>query len=250
MKDARIRHKLFRDLASPDELLQLFDCMPGLSFFVKDRRGRFVALNRRGCDYCGVDSEQDAIGMTDHDFFPRERADEYLAGDMAVMESGEAIVNRLESAPEAAGSPRMVVTNKVPLRNKQGRVIGVAGFSRQVEQLRDTSITVDSFIAAVEQMHQRYSEKLTTEELATLAGLSTSQFERRFRQAMGVTPHQYLMQIRIEQASQMLVETEQSITQIAHQCGFYDHAHFSRTFKRHFNYSPKEHRSRSLPPTT
>lgn len=247
MKDARIRQKLFNDLASPDELLQLFDCMPGLSFFVKDRRGRFVALNRRGCEYCGVESEQDAIGMTDHDFFPRERADEYLAGDMAVMETGEAIVNRLESAPEAEGSPRMVVTNKVPLRNKQGRVIGVAGFSRQVEQLRETATTVDSFIAAVEQMHQRYGEKLATDELAALAGLSTSQFERRFRQAMGVTPHQYLMRVRVEQASQLLIETDHSITQIAHQCGFYDHAHFSRTFKRQLHCSPSEYRSRSVP---
>ncbi|MEO9594635.1 PAS domain-containing protein, partial [Rhodopirellula bahusiensis] len=107
MKKTLNRQAFFARLAPGQEILKLFDWMPDVSFFVKDREGRFMALNRRGCEYCGVLSESEAIGKTDHDFFPKTRADEYREDDLQVMESKEAIINRIESAPEEAGSPRL-----------------------------------------------------------------------------------------------------------------------------------------------
>ncbi len=238
-----MRDTFLNKLDPPDQLFQLLDCLPGLSFFMKDRDGRFIALNQRGCEYCGVSSQEEAIGMTDHDFFPKQRADEYRADDVAVMESGEAIVNRLESAPESEGSPRLVVTSKVPLRDKHGTVIGIAGFSRQVDQMRAASGDVDAFTEVVQVMHERYTERLPSEQLAEMAGVSISQFERRFRRAFGMSPHQYLTRIRIEHAARLLRESDQSITDISHASGFYDHAHFSRTFRKFMNCAPSAYRS-------
>ena len=115
MGNTTSRDDFFSRLASADQILRLFDLLPEVSFFVKDRECRFIGLNRRGCEYCGVAREEEAIGKNDHDFFPPERADYYRADDLAVMKSGEPIINRIESAPEQAGSTRLVITDKVPL---------------------------------------------------------------------------------------------------------------------------------------
>ncbi|GAA5508955.1 HTH-type transcriptional activator RhaS [Novipirellula caenicola] len=239
-----MREDFFARLGPSDQAFALFDHLPGLSFFVKDRRGRFMALNRRGCEYCGVVCEAEAIGKTDHDFFPKSRADEYRADDVAVMQSGEAIVNRVESAPEDAGSPRLVMTSKVPLRDRRGRVIGVAGFSRQIERIQTPSGTVDAFANVIAHLHTHFADNLSTQQLADMAGLSVSHFERRFRHAFGASPRQYLVRVRVEHAAKLLRETEQTVSEIAHACGFYDHAHFSRSFRRRMNCSPSQYKRR------
>jgi len=192
----------------------------------------------------GVQQEEDAIGCTDHDFFPKSRADEYRADDLAVMESGKPILNRMESAPESEGSPRLVVTSKIPLRDPRGQVIGIAGFSRRVDQVRQSAGTADAFTRVIELMHEQFADPLTSEQLAEEVGLSVSQFERQFRRVMGSSPHKYLLRVRIEHAARRLKETSDSVTTIALACGFYDHAHFSRTFRRLMKVSPREYRTK------
>jgi PAS domain S-box-containing protein len=247
MENTQLREQFLASLNPFGQLSGLFDLLPGLSFFMKDQEGRFMALNRQGCEYCGVSSEEEAIGCTDHDFFPAQRADQYRADDLSVLNSGEPIVNRIESAPEPAGSPRLVMTSKVPLFNNQGDVVGIAGFSRQVENLREHTGKVNAFADVIEHLHKNYSESLTTEDLAMMADLSVPQFERRFRSAFGTSPHQYLMRVRIENATQMLIDTDLTITDIAQACGFYDHAHFSRLYRRFMNTSPTKYRSKHRP---
>ncbi len=243
MKNTSVRASFFERLGPSDQVFALLDFVPGLSFFVKDRKGRFMALNRRGCEYCAVASEAEAIGKTDHDFFPKSRADEYRSDDVAVMESGKAIVNRMESAPEDAGSPRLVMTSKIPLRDRRGRVIGVAGFSRQIERIQTPSGTVDAFANVIQYLHANFAENLSSEQLADMAGLSVSHFDRRFRHAFGTSPRQYLVRVRVEHAAKLLLETDHTVSEIAHTCGFYDHAHFSRSFRRIMSRSPSQYRT-------
>ena len=242
MKITQARQSFFDRLAPGQQVLQLFDLLPDVSFFVKDRRGRFMALNRRGCEYCGVLSEDEAIGKSDHDFFPKTRADEYRQDDQRVMRSGEAIINRIESAPEEEGSPRLVTTSKIPLRDRQGSVIGVAGFSRQVERMQSGS--ADSMAEVIRYVHEHFADDIPTPRLAEMAGLSISHFERRFRLAFGSSPRQYLIRVRVENAATMLRESDDQITTIAGRCGFYDHAHFSRSFQRIMKMSPTAYRAR------
>ncbi len=193
------------------QFLSLFDLMPDVSFFLKDRRGRFMALNMKGCAYCGVRTERDAFGKTDRDFFPRGRAQEYMADDRRVMESGTAIVNRLEPAPESDLSPHWVITNKMPVRDAQGTVIGVMGFSRSVEQVRFAPGSLQRLSSVVEIMHRHYADELSTADLAEQAGLSISQFERTFRKTFGIGPKQYIVRVRLEHACRMLAESVESI---------------------------------------
>ncbi|MCP4191266.1 MAG: AraC family transcriptional regulator [Planctomycetaceae bacterium] len=243
MKNTVLQGEFFDRLEPGQQVLTLFDLLPGVSFFVKDRKGRFMKLNRRGCEYCGIVSEDEAIGKTDHDFFPSTRANDYRSDDEQVMRTGEPILNRVESAPEGEGSPRLVTTSKIPLRDQRGRVIGIAGFSRQIERVQ--SGTADAMADVITYLHKNFAGNVSTEQLAAMAGLSVSHFERRFRLAFGSSPRQYLIRIRVEQAVAMLQETTKNITKIAQACGFYDHAHFSRSFHRVMGMAPSSYRKRS-----
>lgn len=241
MKPLAFKQAFFKRIAG-GELLQIFDLLPDVSFFIKDRECRFVALNRRGCEYCGVRAEADAMGKTDADFFPLSRASAYMEADREVMTSGIPLLNRIEPAPEMEGSARLVVTSKIPIRDHDGNVIGIAGFSREVEQTGVRSGSTARLARALDAL--RSGEASDTESLARMAGLSRSQFERTFVQAIGATPHQYLMKTRVETACRQLRETDETLSSIAQQCGFYDHAHFTRCFKSVMGVSPSIYRSK------
>ncbi len=236
-----IKQQFLVSLDSPARLLALFDLLPDVSFFMKDRAGRFIALNRRGCEYCGVRNEREAMQRTDRDFFPGARAEEYMNDDRAVMESGIPMLDRVEPAPEMEGSPRLVITNKIPLRNRAGEVIGVAGFSREVSRVGGRQ-SIAGLTRAVEHLHEHAAEPISTKRLAGLAGLSESQFERTFRRTFHASPRQYLLRIRVETACRALAATDETVAAVAVQCGFYDHAHFIRSFRRIMGCSPTEYR--------
>jgi AraC-like DNA-binding protein len=224
------------------QLLPLFDLLPDVSFFMKDTKGRFLALNRLGCEFCGVRTARDAHGKTDRDFFPKDRAEAYIADDQSVIRTGEPVLNRIEPAPEMEGSPHLVVTNKMPLRDRSGRIVGVFGFSRRVEKVRSAPALNNKLAVAVSYLHEHYAEEIATETLAKRAGLSVSQFERIFRKAFGTSLRQYILRVRVERACRCLTDTDDTVAAIAVQCGFYDHAHFSRAFRSLMSVPPSEYR--------
>ncbi len=244
MADASVRKEFFKSLTHDNQIIKRFDLLPEIAFYLKDKDSRFVALNRKTCEYCGVAQEEDALGKTDHDFFPQENADSFRADDFAVMESGQPIVNRIEVEPHKANSDRLVVTNKIPVRNGKGEVIGLAGFSRQVDRLSGRAGTADEFAQTIDYLKKKFNEPLGTAELAKMAGMSVSQFERRFRRALGSSPRQYLLRLRVDSAARLLTFTNRPIAKISKECGFHDHAHFTRSFKKMMNMTPLNFRKR------
>lgn len=242
MEDAQEFQQRFLSGLPCNELLDLFHLLPEVSFFLKDRAGRFVALNPLGCQYCGVANEAEAIGKTDFDFFPADRAQAYLADDLAVMTSGEAVTNRVEPFPGPLGTTGLVATSKRPLRNQRGRVVGLAGFSRPLSEIGDPGGTMRRFESVFAYLNSHYEEPVRTSELATMAGFSPSQFNRRFREAFGTSARQVLLRIRVEVAARRLAGSGETVASIAVGCGFHDHAHLSRTFQRIMGVSPTEYR--------
>jgi AraC family transcriptional regulator, arabinose operon regulatory protein len=83
------------------------------------------------------------------------------------------------------------------------------------------------------------SRPWTVGELARRAALSRAQFTRRFVARTGLPPARYVVQARIERARQLLAETDASVTDVAITLGYKDIAHFSRQFKQHTGYSPR-----------
>ena len=250
MNPFSVREAFFKHVGAAGQLADLFEFLPDVSFFIKDRQGRFVALNRLACEFCGVRTEREALGKTDWDLFPAARIPEYLADDRMVMESGQAILNRLEPVPQMEGSPHLIVTNKIPLRDDQGRIVGVAGISRRVVQMSYAPEAIHKLASAVEHMHRNYGQAITNEEVAKLAGLSVSQLERTFSKTLGSSPRQYLLRIRIGHACRLLSETNLTVSTLALECGFYDHAHFTRAFRGQMGISPTRYRREHQSPGT
>jgi AraC family transcriptional regulator len=77
-------------------------------------------------------------------------------------------------------------------------------------------------------------------ELSAIAQLSPYHFLRLFKQRMGITPHQYILQQRIERAKYLLQHSNLSIAEIAVRTGFSDQSHLTRCFKRRFGVTPKQ----------
>ncbi len=224
----------------------LLDTLPDVGFFIKDRQGRFMMNNHRACQFCNADNELQTIGKTDYDFFSRDRADFYIKGDQAVMTSGIPVINEIAPAPEH--SDRLMIHSKFPLYNKLGKPIGVVGFHRMVDGLRNTPEWLGRFTQAVTHIHQHYNENIEIKKMAALAGISVSQFERRFQHILGYTPYEYLQRVRIAAARSLLETTNRTIVDIACAIGFYDHSHFNRTFKRIAGTSPGHYRRSHVAP--
>jgi AraC family transcriptional regulator len=100
---------------------------------------------------------------------------------------------------------------------------------------RDTQ-TVKDYIEA------NLDAALTIAELSEVVNLSTHHFSELFRRTIGLTPHQYVLKIRIERAMVLLQSTHQPIVNIAQQVGFQTQSHFTRIFRGHTQMTPKQYR--------
>ena len=94
----------------------------------------------------------------------------------------------------------------------------------------------------VELVHAKMDGDLSLEELADAAGLSITHFSQMFRQSTGQSPHQFVLQRRIERAKEMLRAAENRVLDVAVACGFKSQEHFARVFRSVCGASPTEYR--------
>ena len=85
-------------------------------------------------------------------------------------------------------------------------------------------------------------ESIDLAMLATAAGLSVHHFARQFKQSIGVAPHHYLTQKRVERAQEMLAQTDLSLSEVAYAAGFSDQSHLARHFRHMLGTTPREFR--------
>ncbi len=116
------------------ELLQLIiDALPD-AIFVKDLQHRWVAVNKGFCKMIGHPYEA-VIGRSDPDFCPHEQAEVFWRGDDEVFRSGEPNENE-EKSTRPDGTARILWTRKFPLRDAEGRVIGLSGIASDITPLK------------------------------------------------------------------------------------------------------------------
>jgi DNA-binding LacI/PurR family transcriptional regulator/DNA-binding response OmpR family regulator/nitrogen-specific signal transduction histidine kinase len=114
-----------------------------------------------------------------------------------------------------------------------------AALSRQPTLNRSTQQLIRRAMAYI---HTHHSEPITREAIADSVGISADYLTDCFRQELGITPIIYIRRYRIRQACELLRTSDHSITQIALAVGFSDSAHFTRTFQREMNVSPRAFR--------
>ncbi len=101
-------------------------------------------------------------------------------------------------------------------------------------------------VAVCRLMDERAAEPLSLGELAAHARLSPFHFLRSFKRALGVTPHQYLIQTRLGRAAALLLDTDRPVTDVAYEAGFADLANFNRSFRQTLGCTPGEMRRRKI----
>jgi AraC-like DNA-binding protein len=116
------------------------------------------------------------------------------------------------------------------MRNKDSVEVS----AKQLEKMR----------AVITVMEQRYGEQWDLQTLSKLIYLSPSRFSALFKQTVGVSPLEYLIQIRLSHAVRMLEDTEIKIVDIAYECGFHNLSNFNRLFKCNIGISPRDIRER------
>lgn len=231
-------------LHSPQQVQVLFNHLPDVYYFVKDRESRFVMANDVFVRQCGAACEQEIVGRTDFDYFPTARAEQYVRDDKFVMDTRRSIINRVELAPDPGNSINWFVTTKVPLYAFNRKIIGIAGTSRDITRAKLMLRPYTDMRQVLEFVRDNFGRTISVRELAALAHLSVSQFERRFRSVFHISPLKHIMNVRISAACLRLTTTNETIASVALDCGFYDHPHLTRCFRKHMQISPKQYRRR------
>lgn len=113
-------------------LRALIDNVPDM-LYVKDDRSRFVVNNRVHLANLGGVSQAGMAGKTDFDVFGKELASRYFADEQLVLQTGRSLT-REEPASFPSGAARWLSTTKTPIRGRDGRVIGLAGISRDITE--------------------------------------------------------------------------------------------------------------------
>ncbi len=219
----------------------LLERAPELCFYMKDREGRIMALNRRNCEVCNIRSEWDAIGRTSRDLFPPTLADDYMELDHEVLKTGRPVLQRVTAHP-ADYSNRLMISDVYPLRDRRGRLIGTARAYRLTGRDSSEARNYSALRAVATEIDRRYAEPLSLDELARRAGMSKSTFKRTFTRLFEVSPGQYLLRVRLNAARRLLETTDRLISDVALDCGFYDQSHFSRLFRRARGITPGAYR--------
>ncbi|WP_177245757.1 AraC family transcriptional regulator [Paenibacillus sp. BC26] len=111
------------------------------------------------------------------------------------------------------------------------------------EPISRSSSTADVYIAkAIQFITDNYAEPLTVPIVADQLGLERSYFTKMFKGHAGISPHAFLMQIRMNKATDLLSKTNLSIAHIAYSTGFNNINYFSSAFTRLFQITPSDYR--------
>ena len=112
-------------------LRSLIDLLPD-HLFVKDREGRFVLANSAFAVALGLDSPGQLLGKTDFDVLAQDAAQKVIDDDRHVMQSGQSLIDLEEQIVSKAGASHWFSTNKIPLRDSAGRIVGLVGLCRNI----------------------------------------------------------------------------------------------------------------------
>jgi two-component system cell cycle sensor histidine kinase/response regulator CckA len=122
-------------------LRTLIDNLP-YSVYVKDKDYRKVISNPIDVRLCGRSREEEVIGRTDFDFYPKEVAERFYEDDRLVIETGQPVFRREESIFDHEGKEHWLLTSKVPLRNAKGEVNGLVGVGIDITEQRKLDIAL------------------------------------------------------------------------------------------------------------
>ena len=167
----------------------------------------------------------------------------YRADDALVFRTGKPLINRLEVWYDEQRTLTWFLTTKVPLRGKNGKIIGLMGLTRRDEG-RSRHQPSSEVTLIVSHIQKNTSRILSTVEPARECGLSQRTLYRKIQQALGVTPYELMLRIRIESTAEALIQNADKVIDIAQAHAFCDQSAFTQHFRKRIGLTPKQFRMR------
>ncbi|MCW6508839.1 AraC family transcriptional regulator [Lichenifustis flavocetrariae] len=220
----------------------LFDGVPDTIFFVKDAAGRYVAANQVLAERTGFGRKEALIGLTADQVFPGALGRRIASQDRAILDSARSLKGELELHLYPGGEEGWCLTWKEPLFDQRRKVVGLVGLSRDLRPANAVPDETAALSRALQSAQRRPDASLKVSDLAELANLSTFQLDQRIRAMFGLSAGQYLTRLRIDQASELLRQSREPISQIALDCGYADQTAFTRQFTKLVGLSPGAYR--------
>ena len=233
---------LFEQLAEPFTAEALFDQTPNIVFFVKNAKGRYVCVNHTLVKRSGKRSKSELLGCTASEIFGDDLGRSYEAQDREVVRSGQELLDKLELHAYQPRETGWCLTSKLPLTDKDGKIIGLVGVSRDLALPDVSSGDFEQIAEAVAYAESHLSDPPTVTRLAGVTSMSVYQLDRRMKRLFGLSTGKWLLKTRIDHAGRELLETRLPIADIALDCGYTDQSTFTRQFRRTTGRTPSEFR--------
>lgn len=186
--DITDRKKTEIELAEERNLLRtLIDIVPGY-IYVKDRDSRFILANKAVARLMGVKNPEELIGKSDFDFYSDSDAENFLFDEQQIIKEEKPLVDKEESCYSPDGQLEWLHTNKVPLRNIDGEIIGTVGMGLNITKRKEAEQEREKL--KVQLLH---AQKMET--VGTLAGGLAHDLNNLF---MGIQGHASLITTEID----------------------------------------------------
>ncbi|WP_233199059.1 MULTISPECIES: AraC family transcriptional regulator [Pirellulaceae] len=223
-------------------LAELFDSTHDMAFFVKDAQGRYVAVNDSLVQRHGWREKRDVLGKRSSDICEGELGTIPSQQDQRVLKTGKALLNQLEMQWYRPPVMTWCLTTKLPMRDVKGKIVGLIGFSKDVKAQVEPDEIPAAFASALAEFEQELSPEVTPLWFAERCQLSARRLASLTRKVFDLTPGQFIAKIRIDTATRLLRETDLSVSEVAHRCGYYDHSAFTRAFRKATGTTPRSFR--------
>jgi len=152
-----------RSLANTQMLVEaMLDNIPDCIYF-KDAQSRFVKSSKAHTKSFGLSNPDDAVGKTDFDYHPPEKAREFYEDEQRIIKTGEPLINKVEKHIGKNGEVSWSSTTKVPLRSRDGTVVGIVGINRDISDLK----AAEQKIEAINRELREASRQAGMAEVAT-----------------------------------------------------------------------------------
>jgi len=144
-------------------LRALMDNSPDLIYF-KDAQSRFIKCSKALAERMGMKSIDEMAGKSDFDFYDEKHARQLFEDEQKIIRTGEPIVGKMEKDILKNNQAFWVLTNKAPLWDKHGKIIGVFGISRDITALKE----------AEARLNEAHAQLVETSRQAGMAEVATS----------------------------------------------------------------------------
>ena len=230
-------------LALNTEVLEaLFDEVFDVAFFIKDREGRYLVANRSLAERHGISDRQKLMGKKPSDLCSGPFGEVPSEQDARVLKTGDPIRNHLEMQWLRPHRPCWCLTTKLPLRDENGEIAGLIGFSSDLRERVPVETIPEEVAGVLGAFEKAPGDPVSPSELAARAGMTTTRFSRMMKKVFGVTPSQHITRARIQLAADLLNDGGRSVAEVALECGYCDHSAFTRAFRSAMGLTPSQYR--------